>query len=94
MGGLRGAIGYPRSITASSSSDDPQAADDDPRRRIRQLVLSGDNLTKARSDEVAAARARERYTQALALAQAHGFDDLVAIIELRLNDMPDGTAAS
>ena len=86
MRGLRGAIGYPRGITTSCSSDDSQAADDDPRRRIRQLVLSGDNLTKVRSDPRSAARARERFLEALAIAQAHGLDDLAGIIELRLGD--------
>jgi len=87
---MGGGIGYPRGITTSSSSDEPQAPDDDPRRRIRQLVLSGDNLIKGRSDPIAAARARERFTKALDLAQAHGLDDLVGIIELRLADLDVG----
>ncbi len=84
---MGGGIGYPRGITTSSSSDEPQAPDDDPRRRIRQLVLSGDNLIKGRSDPVAAARAKERFTQARDLARAHGLDELVGIIELRLADL-------
>ena len=57
-------------------------------------MLSGDNLTKARSDEVAAARARQRFTEALAIARDHGLDDLVPIIELRLQDAPGGEPAS
>jgi hypothetical protein len=57
-------------------------------------VLSGDNLTKVRSDEVAAARARERFVEALAIARAHGFDDLVGIIELRLGDVGAGEPGS
>jgi hypothetical protein len=87
---MGGGIGYPRGITTSSSSDEPQAADDDPRRRIRQLVLSGDNLIKGRSDPVAAARAQERFTAARDLARANGLDDLVGIIELRLADLEGG----
>jgi hypothetical protein len=62
-------------------------SDDDARHRIRQLVLSGDNLTKARTDPASAARARERFADARALATAHGFDDLVGIIDLRLGDL-------
>jgi hypothetical protein len=65
-------------------------SDDDARHRIRQLVLSGDNLTKARNDPAAAARARERFVDARTLAAAHGFDELVAIIDLRLGDPTSG----
>lgn len=56
-------------------------------------MLSGDNLTKARNDPAAAARASERYASARALAVAAGRDDLVAIIDLRLADTApsDGT---
>jgi len=50
------------------------------------LVLSGDNLTKSRTDPVAAARAQQRFAEARTIAAAHGFDDLVGIIELRLAD--------
>jgi hypothetical protein len=50
-------------------------------------VLSGDNLIKTRTDPLAAARARERFTRAHALAVANGFGDLVEIIELRLADL-------
>jgi len=50
-------------------------------------VLSGDNLTKTRTDPAAAARARERYADAHALAVANGFDDLIGIIALRLADV-------
>lgn len=68
-------------------------SDDDARHRIRQLVLSGDNLTKARNDPAAAARARERFAEARTLADGHGFDDLVAIIDLRLGDPASGAGA-
>lgn len=57
-------------------------------------MLSGDNLTKARSDPAAAARATERFTQALAIARAHGFDDLIGIIELRLDTTAPGERPS
>ena len=50
-------------------------------------MLSGDNLIKTRTDPLAAARARERFTRAHALAVANGFGDLVEIIELRLADL-------
>lgn len=49
-------------------------------------MLSGDNLTKSRTDPVAAARAQQRYAEARAIAVAHDLDDLVGIIELRLAD--------
>jgi hypothetical protein len=62
-------------------------ATDDPRRRIRQLILSADNLRKTRTDPVATNRARERFTEADALARTHGFDDLVGIIAVRLTDL-------
>jgi hypothetical protein len=55
-------------------------------------VLSGDNLTKSRTDPVAAVRAQQRYAEAHSIAVAHGLDDLVGIIELRLADPgPAGT---
>lgn len=64
---------------------------DQARRRIRQLVLSGDNLRKTRNDPVAARRARERFTEAADIARRNGFDDLLGIIELRLaDDDPQG----
>jgi hypothetical protein len=88
--GLGGAIGYPRGIDTPTHSDRASLSDDDARHRIRQLVLSGDNLTKARNDPAAAARARERFTDARALATTHGFDDLVGIIDLRLGDLDIG----
>ncbi len=50
-------------------------------------MLSGDNLTKVRNDPISAARARQRFVEALAIAQAHGLDDLAGIIELRLGDL-------
>ncbi len=91
--GLRAAIGYPRGIDTPTHSDSASLSDDDARHRIRQLVLSGDNLTKARHDPVSVARARERLTDARALASARGFDDLVGIIDLRLGDLTPGDGA-
>ena len=91
--GLRAAIGYPRGIDTPTHSDSASLSDDDARHRIRQLVLSSDNLTKSRSDPAAAARARERLTDARALAARHGFDDLVGIIDLRLGNPGSGDGA-
>jgi hypothetical protein len=51
------------------------------------LVLSGDNLTKARNDPASAERARQRYADARELAVAQRDDDLVRIIDLRLGDL-------
>jgi hypothetical protein len=50
-------------------------------------VLSGDNLTKARNDPAAAARARQRYADARELAVAHDDRDMIRIIDLRLGDL-------
>jgi hypothetical protein len=69
------------------------ATDDDPRRRIRQLILSGDNLRKTRHDPVAVGRARDRLTAALEIAQTQGLEDLAGIIELRLADLDPGGAS-
>jgi hypothetical protein len=81
------AIGYPRGISTDPPSEPDSAPGDDPRHRIRQLVLSGDNLTKARNDPASAERARQRYADARELAVAQRDDDLVRIIDLRLGDL-------
>ena len=46
--------------------------DDEARKRVRQLLLSGDNTLKHRDDPAAAGRARARYEEALAVAEAGG----------------------
>jgi hypothetical protein len=66
---------------------------EDARKRVRQLLLSGDNTLKNRDDPAARARARARFEEALALARASGLDDAVTIIERRLSLMePPATA--
>lgn len=49
--------------------------------RVRRLLLSGDNTLKNRHD---AEGARRRFEEALALAREAGLDDVVTIIERRL----------
>jgi hypothetical protein len=64
---------------------------DDARKRVRQLLLSGDNTLKHRDDAVGAERARARFEEALAVAEAAGLEDgLIEIIRRRLE--PDGQA--
>lgn len=59
--------------------------DEEARTRVRRLLLSGDNTLKNRDDPVAAGRARSRYEEALAIAEAEGLDDgLIEIIRRRL----------
>jgi hypothetical protein len=66
---------------------------EEARKRVRQLLLSGDNTLKNRDDPAARARARARFEEALALARASGLDDAVTIIERRLSLMePPATA--
>ena len=59
--------------------------DDEARARVRRLLLSGDNTLKNRDDPAAAARARARFEEALAVAQEAGLDEgLLTIIRRRL----------
>ena len=59
--------------------------DDEARKRVRQLLLSGDNTLKHRDDPAAAGRARARYEEALTVAEAAGLEDgLIEIIRRRL----------
>lgn len=61
------------------------ADEDDARRRVRRLLLSGDNTLKNRHDALGAERARARFEEALAVAQEAGLDeDVLRIIRLRL----------
>ena len=60
----------------------------DARTRVRQLLLSGDNMLKNRSGDERYARARERYEQARAVAVDAGLpDDVVALIDRRIGDL-------
>jgi hypothetical protein len=65
---------------------------DDVRARVRALILTGDNRVKQGGDRLAA-RARESFEQALALAEQGGIadDGLRAIIELRLQALDAAT---
>lgn len=57
---------------------------DDPQRRVRQLLLSGDNMLKNRHDQ-AAARARTRFEEARRVADGAGLpESLREIIDRRL----------
>jgi hypothetical protein len=66
---------------------------EEARKRVRQLLLSGDNTLKNRDDPAGRDRARDRFEEALALARSSGLDDAVTIIERRLSLMePPATA--
>ncbi len=61
----------------------------DPAARVRQLLLSGDNIIKNRDNPERYDRARDRYVKARALAEAARLDpSLLAIIDLRLTELP------
>ena len=58
---------------------------DDARERIQKLLVTGDNRLKQGVD---AAKARQSYEQALALAAEHGLDETIRpLIEVRLADL-------
>jgi hypothetical protein len=61
---------------------------DEARRHIRRLLLSGDNILKNRDDAGRFARAGERFEEARAIAEEAGLTDALAIIEIRLRDLP------
>jgi hypothetical protein len=57
---------------------------DDPQRRVRQLLLSGDNMLKNRHEE-AAGRARTRFEEARRVAGEAGLpESVLEIIDRRL----------
>lgn len=59
--------------------------DDDPRRRIRKLLVTGDNRLK---QGVQPEKVRESYQQALALAKKAGLEEQVRpLVEVRLADL-------
>jgi hypothetical protein len=67
---------------------------EEARKRVRQLLLSGDNTLKNRDDPRSHARARARFEEALALARESRLDDAVTIIERRLTLMEPPATAS
>jgi hypothetical protein len=60
-------------------------SEDEARRRVRQLLLSGDNTLKNRTGDERGARARARYADALAVAREAGLDDAVVFAQRRLD---------
>ncbi len=69
----------------------PEHTDDhDPAGRVRQLLLSGDNIIKNRDNPERYARARERYVKARAIADdAKLSTSILSVIDLRLTELPD-----
>jgi hypothetical protein len=58
---------------------------EDPREQIQKLLVTGDNRLKQGAD---AAKARESYEQALAVARDAGLEDRVRpLVEIRLADL-------
>ncbi|WP_217921761.1 hypothetical protein [Miltoncostaea oceani] len=57
---------------------------DEARKRIHQLLLSGDNTLKNRDDDGRRDRARTRFEEARAVAEGAGLDDALTIIDRRL----------
>jgi hypothetical protein len=60
-------------------------SEDEARRRVRQLLLSGDNTLKNRTGDERLARARSRFEEALAVARDAGLDDAVVFVQRRLD---------
>jgi hypothetical protein len=60
-------------------------SEDEARRRVRQLLLSGDNTLKIRPGDERIARARSRYEDALAVVREAGLDDAVVFAQRRLD---------
>jgi hypothetical protein len=57
---------------------------DAERRRIHQLLLSGDNTLKNRDDDGRRDRARTRFEEARRVAEGAGLTDALTIIDRRL----------
>jgi hypothetical protein len=57
---------------------------DAARKRVHQLLLSGDNTLKNRDDEGRRDRARARFDEARRVAEGAGLDDALTIIDRRL----------
>jgi hypothetical protein len=60
-------------------------SEDEARRRVRQLLLSGDNMLKNRTGDERIARARARYADALVVARDAGLDDAALFVQRRLD---------
>jgi hypothetical protein len=71
--------------------DEP--APPDPAARVRQLLLSGDNIIKNRDAPDRFDRARERYERAREIASSAGLgSDLIALVDRRLEGLPGDAA--
>ncbi len=57
---------------------------DEARKRIHQLLLSGDNTLKNRDDKGRQDRARTRFEEARRVAEEAGLTDALVIIDRRL----------
>jgi hypothetical protein len=70
---------------------EPRNARKDPASRVRQLLLSGDNIIKNRDNAERYTRARERFVAAHQIAREAGLDAaVVELIERRLAALPEG----
>ncbi len=58
--------------------------EDQARKRIHQLLLSGDNTLKNRDDDERRDRARARFTEAREIAVGAGLSESLTIIDRRL----------
>lgn len=75
-------------MAASSSTTDPAA-------KVRQLLLSGDNIIKNRSTPERYVRARERFEDARRVAVDAGLDpSVVELIERRLEHLPPASGGA
>ena len=63
------------------------------RKRIHQLLLSGDNTLKNREDPESRRRARGRFEEAAAVAREAGLDDVLLIIDRRIALLDGADAA-
>jgi hypothetical protein len=67
---------------------------DDPQRRVRQLLLSGDNMLKNRHHEAAAGRARTRFEEARRVASEAGLPgSVLELIDRRLEALDQRAGA-
>jgi hypothetical protein len=73
----------------TDSFEDPDQA----RARVRQLLLSGDNIIKNRDHPERFTRARERFVQARDVATAAGLgSDITTIIDRRIAQIDGGAS--
>jgi hypothetical protein len=63
-------------------------SEEEVRHRVRQLLLSGDNMVKNRRGDERYRRARERYLEAREIAVRARLDtQVIAVIDRRLDDL-------